>query len=172
MFARRDRNGNKRPSIPAHKLTSLIAEDVHITGDLYFASGLRIDGRVSGNLIGRAVQGQPLALLVLSETGRIEGTVSCGDAVINGTVVGDIDIEHCLHLQSHASVSGSIRYRHLQMDIGASVRGQLFMADDCAADADPDPGAAAAPGPIEPTQPPEQIERATGSTAEANLAVV
>ena len=172
MFARRDRNGNKRPSIPAHKLTSLIAEDVHITGDLYFASGLRIDGRVSGNLIGRAVQGQPLALLVLSETGRIEGTVSCGDAVINGTVVGDIDIEHCLHLQSHSSVSGSIRYRHLQMDIGASVRGQLFMADDCAADADPDPGAAAAPGPIESTQPPEQIERATSSTAEADLAVV
>ena len=178
MFARRDRNGNKRPSIPAHKLTSLIAEDVHITGDLYFASGLRIDGRVSGNLIGRAVQGQPLALLVLSETGRIEGTVTCGDAVINGTVVGDIDIEHCLHLQSHSSVSGSIRYRHLQMDIGASVRGQLFMADDCAADADPgaDPdavvGATAAPGPIESTRPPEQIERATGSTAEANLAVV
>ena len=172
MFARRDRNGNKRPSIPAHKLTSLIAEDVHITGDLYFASGLRIDGRVSGNLIGRAVQGQPLARLVLSETGRIEGTVTCGDAVINGTVVGDIDIEHCLHLQSHSSVSGSIRYRHLQMDIGASVRGQLFMADDCAADADADPGVTAAPGPIESNQPPEQIERSTGSTAEANLAVV
>ena len=125
MFAKRE----KRPSIQGHKLRSLIAEDVQIEGDLYFASGIRIDGRVSGNLIGRAVQGQPLALLVLSKKGRIEGTVSCGDAVIDGTVVGDMDIEHCLHLQSNSRVSGSIRYRHLQMDIGASVRGQLFMAD-------------------------------------------
>ena len=123
MFAK------KRPSITSHKLGSLIAEDVQITGDLYFASGIRIDGRVTGNLIGRAVQGQPLALLVLSEKGRIEGTVSCGDAVIDGTVVGDMDIEHCLHLQSNSRVSGTIRYRHLQMDIGASVRGQLFKAD-------------------------------------------
>ena len=125
MFAKRE----KRPSIKGHALSSLIAEDVQITGDLYFANGIRIDGRVTGNLIGRAVQGQPLALLVLSEKGRIEGTVSCGDAVIDGTVVGDMDIEHCLHLQSNSRVSGSIRYRHLQMDMGASVRGQLFNVD-------------------------------------------
>ncbi len=122
--------GKRGPAIRGHKLSSLIAQDVQITGDLYFASGIRIDGRVTGNLIGQAVQGQPLALLVLSEKGRIEGTVSCGDAVINGTVVGDMDIEHCLHLQSNSRVSGSIRYRHLQMDIGASVRGQLFKVDE------------------------------------------
>lgn len=125
MFAKRE----KRPTIKGHALSSLIAEDVQITGDLYFASGIRIDGRVTGNLIGRAVQGQPLALLVLSEKGRIEGTVTCGDAVIDGTVVGDMDIEHCVQLQSNSRVSGSIRYRHLQMEMGASVRGQLFKTD-------------------------------------------
>ena len=125
MFWKRE----KRPAIKGHMLSSLIAEDVQITGDLYFASGIRIDGHVTGNLIGRAVQGQPLALLVLSAKGRIEGTVICGDAVIDGNVVGDMDIEHCLHLQSNSRVSGSIRYCHLQMDVGASVRGQLFKAD-------------------------------------------
>lgn len=151
MFAKRE----KRPSIKAHALTSLIADDVHILGDLYFASGIRIDGRITGNLIGRAVQGQPLALLVLSEKGRIEGTVSCGDAIINGNVVGDIDIEHCLHLQSKSSVSGSIRYRHLQMDVGASVRGQLFKVDAdaavaaVAAPAEPDQAAQAVKSPAE-----------------------
>ena len=129
--------GKQGPAIRGHKLSSLIAEDVQIIGDLYFASGIRIDGRVAGNLIGHAVQGQPLALLVLSEKGCIEGTVSCGDAVINGTVVGDMDIEHCLHLQSNSRVSGSIRYRHLQMDIGASVRGQLFKVDEEAPTTEP-----------------------------------
>ncbi len=118
-----EKNSEKRPSIQAHKLTSQIAEDLHITGDVYFSSGIRIDGRVSGNLIGRAVKGQPLALLVLSEKGCIKGTVHCSNAVINGTGVGNMDIGHCLHLQSQSSISVSIRYRHLQMDIRSPCAG-------------------------------------------------
>ena len=57
--------------------------------------------------------------------GRIEGTIRCGDAVINGTVIGDLDVEHRLELQSDARVTGTIRYRQLQMDVGATVQGHL-----------------------------------------------
>ena len=125
MFAKR----KKRPFIEVTKLSSLIAEDVEITGDLCFSSGIRIDGRIQGNVIARAVDGQTRALLVLSDKGRIEGSVNCGDAVINGTVIGDLVVEHFLELQSNARVSGTIRYEHLQMDVGASVRGQLIKAE-------------------------------------------
>jgi len=125
MFAKR----KKGPFIEVTKLSSLIAEDVEIVGDVYFASGIRIDGRIKGNVIARAVDGQARALLVLSEKGHIEGSVNCGDAVINGSVIGDLDIEHFLELQSSARVSGTIRYEHLQMDVGASVRGQLLKAE-------------------------------------------
>ncbi len=125
MFAKR----KKGPFIEVTKLSSLIAEDVEIVGDVHFASGIRIDGRIKGNVIARAVDGQSRALLVLSEKGHIEGSVSCCDAVINGTVIGDLDIEHFLELQSSSRVSGTIRYEHLQMDVGASVRGQLLKAE-------------------------------------------
>ena len=125
MFAKR----KKGPFIEVTKLSSLIAEDVEIVGDVHFASGIRIDGRIKGNVIARAADGQSRALLVLSEKGQIEGSVSCCDAVINGTVIGDLDIEHFLELQSSARVSGTIRYEHLQMDVGASVRGQLLKAE-------------------------------------------
>lgn len=121
MFAKR----RKHTAIELSKLSSLVAEDVEISGDLYFSGGVRIDGRVKGNVIARATEGQPRALLVLSDKGRIEGGVSCGDAVINGTIVGDLEVEHFLELQSNARVDGTIRYQHLQMDIGAAVRGQL-----------------------------------------------
>lgn len=121
MFAKR----KKHTAIELSKLSSLVAEDVEISGDLYFSGGVRIDGRVKGNVIARATEGQPRALLVLSDKGRIEGGVSCGDAVINGTIVGDLEVEHFLELQSSARVDGTIRYQHLQMDIGAAVRGQL-----------------------------------------------
>ena len=129
MFAKR----KKRPFIEVTKLSSLIAEDVEITGDLHFSSGIRIDGRIKGNVIARVVEGQTRALLVLSDKGQIEGSVNCGDAVINGSVVGDLVVEHFLELQSNARVSGTIRYEHLQMDVGASVRGQLIKAEAVAA---------------------------------------
>ena len=129
MFAKR----KKRPFIEVTKLSSLIAEDVEITGDLCFSSGIRIDGRIKGNVIARAVEGQTRALLVLSDKGQIEGSVNCGDAVINGSVIGDLVVEHFLELQSNARVSGTIRYEHLQMDVGASVRGQLIKAEAVAA---------------------------------------
>ena len=86
-----------------------------------------------GNVIARAVEGQTRALLVLSDKGQIEGSVNCGDAVINGTVIGDLVVEHFLELQSNARVSGTIRYEHLQMDVGAAVRGQLIKAEAVAA---------------------------------------
>ena len=131
LFAKR----KKPPFIEVTKLSSLIAEGVEITGDVSFASGIRIDGCIKGNLIARAVdEGQTRALLVLSDKGRIEGSVHCGDAVINGTVIGDLDVEHFLELQSNSKVSGTIRYRHLQMDVGAAVQGQLVRADESPAD--------------------------------------
>jgi cytoskeletal protein CcmA (bactofilin family) len=99
-----------------------------ITGDVCFASGIRIDGCIKGNVTVRATEGQGHALLVLSEKGQIHGSVRCGDAVVNGTVVGDLEVDHFLELQSESRVSGTIRYHHLQMDVGAVVRGQLLDA--------------------------------------------
>jgi len=125
MFSKR-----KNPSsIKMTQLSSLIAEGVEITGDVVFSGGMRIDGRVNGNVIGRSLDGKAPALLVLSDKGRIEGSVRCGDAVINGTVVGDLDVEHRLELQSDAKVTGTIRYRQLQMDVGASVQGHLLRVE-------------------------------------------
>lgn len=122
MFTKR----SQRPSIEVTKLSTLIAQDVVITGDVCFASGIRIDGRVHGDVIARPGEGQGHALLVLSDKGQVHGRVRCGDAVINGTVVGDLEIEHFLELQSESRVTGTIRYHHLKMDVGAVVRGQLL----------------------------------------------
>jgi cytoskeletal protein CcmA (bactofilin family) len=116
----------KTPFIEVTKLSSLIAEDVEIQGDIGYTDGIRIDGRVKGNVTGTPGAGPARALLVLSDKGRIEGNVSCGDAVINGTIVGDLHISHFLELKSNSRVTGIIRYQHLQMDVGASVCGQLL----------------------------------------------
>ncbi|HTJ04350.1 MAG TPA: polymer-forming cytoskeletal protein [Caldimonas sp.] len=119
----------RQPFIKTAQLSTLIAEGVEIIGDVAFAGGMRIDGRVRGDVIGRRLDTTTASLLVLSAKGEIEGSIRCGDAVINGTVVGDLDVEHRLELQSDAKVTGTIRYRQLQMDVGASVQGHLLRVE-------------------------------------------
>jgi cytoskeletal protein CcmA (bactofilin family) len=96
-----------------------------------FAGGLRIDGRVEGNVLGKP---DDHGLLVLSEKGVIVGSVKVHDAVINGRVEGDLEVEHFLELQANARVTGNITYRTLKLDCGATVDGKLVrMGEDSAA---------------------------------------
>jgi cytoskeletal protein CcmA (bactofilin family) len=121
MFGKR----RKQPFVKLTPLSTLIADGVEITGDIVFTGGMRIDGRVKGNVVGRSADGESPALLVLSDQGHVEGSVRCGTAVINGSVSGDLDVEDVLELQADARVTGTIRYRQLQTDVGAQVEGQL-----------------------------------------------
>lgn len=110
------------PSIELTKLSSLIAPGVEVMGDVIITDGLRIDGYVEGN-----VRSKPGAkgLLVLSEKGAIRGGVQVHDAVVNGTICGDLEVAHFLELQAGARVTGNITYRQLRMDCGATVEGKL-----------------------------------------------
>ncbi|MEO8224403.1 MAG: polymer-forming cytoskeletal protein, partial [Gammaproteobacteria bacterium] len=77
----------RKHSIEATRLESLVAENMSVTGDVEFSSGLRIDGRVHGNVV--SAEGAH-GLLVLSQKGTINGRVKTYDAVINGTIAGDL----------------------------------------------------------------------------------
>ena len=110
------------PSIEVTKLSSLIDGGVEIVGDVFITDGLRIDGHVQGDVRCRP---DARGLLVLSEKGSIQGSVKVYDAVINGTVTGDLEVEHFLELQANARITGNITYRQLRMDCGATVDGRL-----------------------------------------------
>jgi cytoskeletal protein CcmA (bactofilin family) len=112
-------------SIEVTKLSSLVADNMAITGDVVFSSGLRVDGRINGNV---ASEDGAHGLLVLSEKGSINGSVRTWDAVINGTISGDLEVEHFLELQANARVTGNITYRQMQLECGAAVEGKLMCA--------------------------------------------
>ena len=118
MFGKKKKGG-----IEVTKLSSLVADNLHIVGDVHFSGGLRIDGHVEGNVFGKP---GTKGLLVLSEKGVITGKVHTYDAVINGNITGNLEVEHFAELQAGAVVVGNVRYRQLQMDCGATVEGNLL----------------------------------------------
>lgn len=122
MFGRKQKR-----TIEVTKLSSLIADNLHIVGDVLFSGGLRVDGRIEGNVLGKPGE---KSLIVLSEKGCIIGRVHAYDAVVNGTVSGDLEVEHFLELQAGARVSGNIAYRQLQMECGATVEGKLVRSGE------------------------------------------
>jgi len=113
------RSGACRPTWPS---SSLISGNLSLAGDVTFEEGLKISGEVRGNVRHKA---GTHSLLALSAEGRIEGNVSSYDALIDGTIVGDLVVEHLLELHSNARVRGNIRYRQLSMENGAVVDGSL-----------------------------------------------
>lgn len=112
----------KDTTIDLSKLSSLIASNMDVSGDVHFLDGLRVDGHINGNVLCKP---GTKSLLVLSDQGSINGNICTYDAVINGKIVGDLEVMHFLELQANAMITGNISYHQLRMDCGATVDGKL-----------------------------------------------
>ncbi|MDF3934896.1 bactofilin family protein [Pseudomonas citronellolis] len=117
----------KAPQVAVGSFSSLLSGSLALVGDLEFEEGLKVQGRIHGNVRHKA---GTQSLLALGAEGRIEGNVTSYDALIDGTIVGDLHVEHLLELHSNARVVGNIRYRQLSMENGASVDGKLTRLED------------------------------------------
>jgi len=120
---------SKKPNKPQNRIDSLIGADATIEGNITFSGGLRIDGRIKGNI--RAGEDEA-STLVVSEKACIEGEVRVANLVINGTILGSIHAAAFLELQPNARVTGDISYNTLEMHLGAVVQGRLVHQDSTA----------------------------------------
>ncbi len=107
---------------PQNRIDSLIGEGTVVDGDISFTGGLRIDGRVRGNV--RAADDQPTTL-VLSEKAHVDGEIHVSHVVVNGAIVGPLFVSEYVELQAKANVSGDIHYRTLEIQLGAIIQGRL-----------------------------------------------
>jgi cytoskeletal protein CcmA (bactofilin family) len=117
--------GNK-VSKPQSRIDSLVGAGTVIEGNISFNGGLRVDGRVRGNVI---ASGDQASTLVLSEQAQIDGEIRVSHAVINGTVVGPVQGTEYVELQAKAKVTGDVLYRTLEIQLGAIVQGRLVHSE-------------------------------------------
>lgn len=109
-------------SKPVETIDTLIGSGSILQGDLEFTGGLRVDGHIKGKV---SAQDSSNGMLVLSESGVIEGDINVPHVVINGTVNGNVVSNMHIELQSNAKVTGDIHYKAVEMQLGAVLNGAL-----------------------------------------------
>lgn len=112
----------KKSNFSSARIDTLIGQGTEINGDLVYAGGLHVDGRINGNVV--AEEGSS-SILILSEFGHIEGEVRVPNMVINGKIVGDVHGSTRVELAPKSRIKGSVYYNLIEMAIGAEVNGAL-----------------------------------------------
>jgi len=103
-------------------ITTLIDKDTVISGDTTYTGGIRIDGKIKGNL---KVHGGEGSLLIMGYGSTITGNVEVEKAIINGEINGNVKCNDYLELNTNAIVNGSIEYDIIEVQEGAKITGDL-----------------------------------------------
>jgi cytoskeletal protein CcmA (bactofilin family) len=112
-------NRKKRKQIDA---SSIIGQHTHVLGDITFEGRLHINGTVKGNV---SADKDDKAMLTLSESGSIHGSVQVPYVILNGPVTGSVYALDHVELASKARVEGDVHYALIEMAMGAEVNGKL-----------------------------------------------
>lgn len=125
MFGQKSKDSSSSVSMPSSRsaesaqIKTLISEGCRFEGNLFSPSNTRIDGYVTGNLSGENG-------LIIGEKGNIVGDVSAIEAVIYGTVRGNIKA-HKLEIKGTGKILGDVVVDHIVMEYGSHFNGNLKM---------------------------------------------
>lgn len=120
MFPKQSRPMAKNTESVPDMGINRIVEGTSIEGEIRCESNIRIDGSFVGNLITKG-------RLVIGPAGRIEGTVNCQNAEIEGLVKGKLFVQQMLSLKGTAKVEGDIFTDKLAVEPGSSFTGACNM---------------------------------------------
>lgn len=96
---------------------TIIADDVEITGSIKCAGGVKMSGKLNGDLV--------CAGDVLVEKGAaIKGNVNAASIVVLGMVKGNIVAKERIELKGTARVAGDIKGRRLVVEEGVTLMGK------------------------------------------------
>ena len=104
---------------------NLIGLGTEIHGDIMCNGDLRIDGSIVGNI---SAKGK----VVVGETGKIKGEVSCKNSDVSGFVDGKFIVSELLSLKATAKVIGDMSSSRLAIEPGSRFTGYCDMNIDAA----------------------------------------
>ena len=118
-----DKISKKTNDKPCNTIDTLVGATTELKGDIVFSGGLRIDGKVKGDIVAR---GEDNSTLVLSENASVVGDVAVPHMVVNGKIKGNVRCAERLELQQKAEIIGDVTYKTLEISAGAVVNGAFI----------------------------------------------
>lgn len=122
MFSKPDKKMNRQVETAPDLSINRIVEGTVIEGEIRCESNIRIDGTFTGNL---STKGR----FVVGPSGKVDGTVQCQNAEVEGLVKGKITVQQQLTLKSNAKVEGDIFTDKLSIEPGAIFTGACSMGN-------------------------------------------
>lgn len=105
---------------PANNI-NLVGSGTEITGNIISNGDLRIDGILNGNM---TISGK----VVVGETGKIKGEITCKNADISGSIEGKVTVSELLSLKSTSNIKGDIIIGKLDIEPGTQFNGNCQMS--------------------------------------------
>ncbi len=102
------------------KVTTVIAEDLHIKGSLRFESSLLIMGSLEGEITSEG-------LLVVGPTAKIQATIGTKKLITYGEIKGDVTASEQVVLKKTAVQIGNITTQNIIIESGSVFNGSITM---------------------------------------------
>ncbi len=112
--------GSKKNMSIADQVETLIGPSTAIKGSLTSSGALRIDGQFEGEVT-------TTADIIVGESGRVNATLGARNAIVAGTVTGNMDIGDKLEMLPTAKVVGDLKVGSLIIGEGAVFKGNCEM---------------------------------------------
>ncbi len=119
MLSALGKNSNEKP---CNTIDSLVGVKTDIKGDIVFSGGLRIDGKIKGNI---TAKGDGNSTLVLSEHAVVLGNVTVPHVIVNGTIKGNVRAVERIEMQHKGEITGDVYYKVIEMAMGAVINGSM-----------------------------------------------
>ena len=103
-------------------IDTLIDKDNIIKGNYSYSGGIRLDGKIYGDL---TVVEDSGGTLIMGEYSKIKGSVTVETAIIAGEVIGNVTCYDYLELQPSSIIKGNIEYNQIEIHAGAKINGEL-----------------------------------------------
>ena len=106
----------------SNTIDTLIDETMNIRGNMNFSGGIRLDGKLHGNLT--LTEGSS-GSVIMGPKSKISGDIKTHTAIIAGEVRGNIEAQDFVELHSTAIVNGDISYGDIETHSGAIINGNI-----------------------------------------------
>ena len=96
---------------------TIIADDVEITGSIKCSGGVKLSGKVNGDLVcGGDVQ--------IEKGAAVKGNIAAASIVVQGMVKGNIVAKERIELKGTARVAGDLKAKRLVVEEGVTLVGK------------------------------------------------